>query len=121
MNFAALTYSQVHDTAVQVVSEVDKNFIYCPPGHGQCVYVYEGAPSCIVGHILARLGTDIKTLVNWDNSVNSGIGSVALRDELNFNTDVLVFLRKLQGEQDNMSTWRRSLESASDLVDVTSY
>lgn len=44
--------------AQRLVHEIIKgkeDFVYLPPD-AQCVYFYEGAPSCLVGHVMAKRG-----------------------------------------------------------------
>lgn len=46
----------VTKTIHEIVAEHGEDYVYRPPeGTGQCVYSVGGSPSCLVGHVIARL------------------------------------------------------------------
>lgn len=55
-------------TVKAIVAETGEDFIYNPPmgTGGTCVYVWEGAPSCLLGRALSRLGVPMDTLMACD-------------------------------------------------------
>lgn len=64
-----VTAQQVAETARAVVQEFGEGYVYTPPADdpradedGICLYVNDGKPSCIVGHIVHRLGVPLEVL-----------------------------------------------------------
>lgn len=80
-----------------------------------CLYVEDGAPSCLVGQVLARAGVSVDVLSSID-SANSGqsesIDEAYLGDDVKIDDDARFVLSKAQVWQDSGFTWGRALEHA---------
>lgn len=70
-----LDTEQVVDLLREVVAEKGEGYIYPhvpnPTGVVGCRYEYEGAPSCLVGHVLHRAGWSVEALKSLDESGSS--------------------------------------------------
>lgn len=120
MTVEALTFDRAVELAREVVAEFGKNYIY-PASHKRaesessvpsCVYVHEGHPSCLVGHILHRHGVDLDVLGNYEFTgawVVAGKFAAA-------NPKTGYFLDAAQLSQDKGFTWGESVESAVKLT-----
>jgi len=62
MTLTALSDEKVDATLDSLVKKFGEGYIYPGWNDGKCVYVQDGAPSCLVGHALNRLGVPIGTL-----------------------------------------------------------
>lgn len=52
--------------AVQQIASQQPEYTYQPPNGTDCVYQYEGQPSCLVGHGLVQCGLDVEILAEFD-------------------------------------------------------
>lgn len=123
-----LTYDRALELAREVVADFGEDYLY-PEDHKRvqwvdepespgnplsCVYVHNGAPSCIVGQILHRHGVSVDDLAaeEFDSadpvSYRLARATVEARD----------FLNEVQNRQDNGKTWGQSLELGIQLVRV---
>lgn len=96
--------------------------------HDECVYsTPEGAPSCIVGHVLASELPEVFDLVHkWEyelyNESNDYIIQVDTVDSLIgvpdlFEEGAIKVLREAQHTQDLMKTWGKALENAKEMAE----
>ncbi|AGY47121.1 hypothetical protein CN1A_12 [Clavibacter phage CN1A] len=86
--------------------------------HTRCSYAKDGAPSCIVGHVLVDLGVPVEELTD------SGLGEVSelFNDNDPYYVEIvsrvtatgpaLEVLSKAQAVQDQQGTWGDALDSA---------
>lgn len=91
----------------EVVAEYGEDYVY--PGHnttGGCVYTKDGAPSCLVGHALTRLGVPVDFLSEHNDFAVSNIQRLTMDEE------VLDMLQTAQETQDIGCTWGHALEDA---------
>lgn len=51
-----ITYAMVRDGLPAIIAKKGEDFQYVVPRGGTCLYVEEGAPSCLIGHYLIDLG-----------------------------------------------------------------
>ncbi len=111
-----------------VVEDAGESFVYdrvvLDQNGPKCVYVLNGAPSCIVGHFLAKLGVPLERLAEADDaSFGAGLPAHVLIDNLrtegvvNF-TDYRVMdaLSAAQESQDGGDTWGTALYAANRVV-----
>lgn len=110
----AITADVVRDGLTAIVEEVGGDFIYTPvpksddPEDGtKCVYVHNGAPSCIVGRFLANLGVPIERLEDADSAHGDGgepaedlLYSLEREDLLTLSENVVSALSAAQSAQD---------------------
>jgi len=99
-----------------IVKEFGADYVYPAIGDEECAYARGGAPSCIVGHIVARLDPDLFLQLGQMEDENGpfAIGSPEghgneLRDSLG---DAYQLLLRAQQGQDKGDTWGSVLESA---------
>jgi hypothetical protein len=111
-----INLERVVETATEVVGERGENYIYEKPinafGTPVCVYVYESQPSCLVGHILHRLGVPLETLGEGDrlSFSASDVCMDLLAGTSFYDTEISAFLDSLQSEQDTGHTWGEALQ-----------
>lgn len=113
---------EVLHVAEQIVNEFGHDYVYIEPDDGICRYVYEGKPSCLVGHILVRLGARINVIrVPEDASLDAGgegLGVIVLLEKLTptwstlgftLTTQAVDVLAAIQNTQDTRRTWGQAL------------
>lgn len=77
-----------------------------------CLYALDGAPSCLVGHVLHRAGATLNELRSLDRE---GVGASALADAIgSVEPDAAEVLDVAQRHQDNGATWGKALDMARD-------
>jgi hypothetical protein len=96
-------------TALRLLREVvaeRPNYRYrAPDDRESCVYAYDGQPSCLVGHVLHRVGFSLALLEYLGEDSIDGCAVVA--DET-----ARKILGSAQGEQDGGLPWATALQSA---------
>lgn len=123
------------DRALALLHEVvdpDPGFVYRPgtsaQGNSSCVYVRDGEPSCLVGHVLARAGVAVEDLARMDEGTPdsgtedepAGDGDSesafevlwengALPDYLEVTHDAADILIHVQSRQDQGTPWGDAL------------
>lgn len=110
-----ITLTQAMDTLREVVAEHGKDHVYDrsaimfgPLAGETCLYVRNGKPDCIVGHVLHRLGVQLDTL---HDSEGMGPRDLSLGDSpsLELDDDAGLALTVAQNTQDNGETWGTAL------------
>lgn len=121
MTTEKLTLDKVLPLAEAVVAEKGADFVYEPPtsdiyDEAKCVYVYNGAPSCIVGQILHRLGTPVEKMADWDDG--GGYSAHALGDTglVSMDLDTRSFLESIQHDQDKQVPYGEALTKAKKMM-----
>ena len=101
MNDIRFTDDQVRDMLRTVVAE-NPDFIYEPPGgpDESCKYVHDDAPSCLVGHVMSRLGLPLDIL-----SAREGVSPVQIGGALGISARAADALTAAQDWQDQGETW----------------
>lgn len=79
--------------------------------NGDCVYVEEGKPSCIIGQAASLAGVPIATLEQWDRRDDSSANSVVAEIGVH-GTRVRGWLRRVQIAQDRGYTWAEAVKAA---------
>lgn len=107
-----LDTEQVVDLLREVVAEKGEGYVYPhvpnPTGVVGCRYEYEGAPSCLVGHVLHRAGWSVEALKSldwsgisaqdlWHQSLPEGVGVVTMA--------AAEVLERAQIHQDDGDSW----------------
>ncbi len=118
-----VSYQEVLNIAQNVVLEFGADYVY-PRSDGSarsdegCVYFEDGEPSCIVGHVLDRLGVTEDSF--QDQTSNEFDVYQMVRTEPNlpieFSPDALRFLREAQMMQDEGSPWGVAVSHAAKSV-----
>ena len=101
--------------AVRDLANANPEFIYeakNPSYRGQCFYVEDGKPSCIVGQALAKLGLTIDQLSLFDNEVTGDISAEAVGKVLGLNDITRTWLRDVQASQDAGLRWAAAVARA---------
>lgn len=102
------TDEQVMSTLRAVVAE-RPDFIYEAPGDDtdECVYVHDGAPSCLVGHVMVRLGFDPEEFEPIE-----GQSPFQCQKDLDISRRAADALTAAQDKQDMDYTWSDALAAA---------
>lgn len=87
------------------------------PDVGECRYVDNGKPSCLVGHVLFRAGAQVSDLEKLDNvgvgaeELSSAVytydddDNVSAAITLDVSREAATMLSRVQGMQDNGDSW----------------
>jgi hypothetical protein len=118
---------RVVETAKMVVAERGADYVYKRPtntfGVPTCLYVDvdRDQPSCLVGHVLHRLGVPLETLKSADqfsfpatDVCHDLLGGSAFDDG-----EISHFLDAVQSRQDIGRTWGEALQNGLEALDVT--
>jgi hypothetical protein len=106
--------------AVRKAAANNPSFVYSNPGlsgmSGNCVYVRDGKPSCIIGHALWDLGF-IDSALEKDFLNAVGVDDVfcwlpALQDEPMLDPNEISWLSHVQAGQDAEKPWADAVEWA---------
>jgi hypothetical protein len=64
-----LTYSRAVELLREVVAEAGEDFVYESPiePKSRCLYVHDGQPGCIVGHVFHRAGVSVEDLAGVED------------------------------------------------------
>lgn len=82
-------------------------------GYPSCYYVVDGAPSCIAGHALRRLGVPLPALTQFEGTVPSGLAAAGAFDA---EEGALDALDEAQRIQDQGGTWGEALAEAREVT-----
>ena len=110
----AVTDDQVVHTLRDVVNERPDHVYVSPAGeYGGCLYVdpSDGCPSCLVGHVLYRLGADMTGVARAENA---GPDDASERGGLRLSIRAEQLLATAQAQQDCGETWGTALQVAED-------
>lgn len=117
-----LTYERALELARKIVSEFGEDYVY-PENHKErgasaasapsCMYVHDGQPSCLVGHVLYRHGVSIKDLVDREflSAWEVAAGLVASDEKTR------QFLEAVQVAQDKGTTWNQAVDQGVKFVE----
>lgn len=106
------------------VVEGREDFVYfrvTDEGYGTCQYFADGQPSCIVGHVLAKVGIPVDDQVEWNSNSIKGVAARSDRPfgDVVFTIKALDILSSAQYEQDSagapddeVHNWGAALHSA---------
>jgi hypothetical protein len=91
--------------ALREVAAGRPDYAYEPPGDGvECLYVHNGAPSCLVGHALHRLGVPLGALY-----VIKPSDELIPQLFIEVGADVNVAVWNVQTAQDNGAPWGEAI------------
>lgn len=112
-----LTYTTAVEILDGLVEEFGSDYVYTKSEFGKCDYVRDGEPSCIVGHVLVKVGVPIERLRQADTACfGGGIGAgkllIELEDEgtLKYDSYARVLLRQAQDAQDDSIEWGEAVK-----------
>lgn len=96
--------------AVQEVAAGHPDRIYWAPNGSECVYQYEGQPSCLVGHGLIECGLSIEILKGFDHEEENVYGLFQQFPEyLELDDhDAIQKLSSAQRDQDQGTAWGKA-------------
>jgi len=102
----------------EAVAEKGEDYIYQytdsdDPRNSICLYVYDGAPSCIAGDALHRLGIPLSAFEDHEGDT---IDKVALRVDWPLHVDAVDVLYEAQCVQDGGRSWGEALAAAREAV-----
>jgi hypothetical protein len=124
-----ITKSVVREGLQALIDEAGDEFVYAPvegpAGHNQCVYVDNGAPSCIVGRFLVNLGVTVERLKKADEArYGGGLSAETLLRELTqeevvsvWDPSVVYALQDAQSAQDARDSWGEAVRRANLALD----
>lgn len=120
-----IDYDKAIELLERAVAEKGADYVYASfakevsKNDSTCLYVdpETGAPSCIVGHVVSYLDSDLLPEISeWETEAtdDTTVFSLAgrLEDRLHFTERALATLTLAQQSQDNGITWGRALEYA---------
>lgn len=110
-----ITLDAMQEAVRAIVATAPEGYVYpyaripSKQSTGTCNYVVGGAPSCLIGQALARLGVPIATLQVMDAG-NSGIYEPRVLDILGkasfyLEREAVLYAAGAQSAQDNGDTW----------------
>ncbi len=127
MTIPVLTRDQVLSTLRDIIKAKGPDYTYNedrPKGH-QCVYKWHKAPSCVVGHLVARVAPDVFKSIGRPNDPNvpsnsSASWSLIASEDSPFDGtplwaetfELAQEIRALQSYQDSGYTWYKAFEMA---------
>lgn len=116
-----MSTKRVSDEAImtklrEVVAE-RPDFVYEPPDGSTCVYVKDGAPSCLVAQVLVPLGALLGPLAEADTGTvpANGVRDVARTAGLDISAEAGEALDNAQLAQDTGHYWRYALARAEEV------
>ena len=121
----------------EILGEFGHDYVYPGSEHGDCKYVRDGKPSCLVGHVFFRAGVPLEDLEWLDvrpigscsdpacdcdgtEGTNAGEAPKYLKQrgiELEFNSGIGAALDSVQRAQDAGMTWGDSWGTAVQCMD----
>ena len=107
-----LSEALVTEAIEAVVAEKGEDFVYDVEVHGDganCLYVKDGQPSCIVGHVMARLGYPLDMFIGLEGQ--TPITGPFLDVFSGLPGHVAAALNSAQIRQDGGKTWGESLDA----------
>lgn len=88
---------------LQEIVKGREDFVYeLPEDKNKCVYMNNGKPSCIIGHLFEA---DDLLDSKYDEDVNSGIMDVVNEYGLPYTDEAVVYMSAVQNAQDSGRTW----------------
>ena len=103
----------------EAVAEFGEDYVYSQDDTGSCNYVRNGAPSCLVGQVLAKAGVPLDRLAAADcgafgggTCANDLLEELAEEGILSYDSQVIRLLFKVQYRQDSGYTWGDSVRGA---------
>jgi hypothetical protein len=111
-----LTYDRALELLREVIFEKGEDFVYEAVGPDEeCLYVHDGRPACIVGHVLVRAGVSLAELVEVETctpmDTHRGPAFLTWADE-----HARRLLTRVQDGQDNGKPWGVALDVALDIL-----
>lgn len=89
------------------------------PERDTCLYVHDGKPSCLIGQALwevGLIGADLETVDKRHNSDSITVLAQFLGIKGYLDEDELLWLRRVQQQQDDRKPWGRAVAVADDLA-----
>lgn len=100
-------------SAIEAVAAEDPYRVYQQDDEGRCFYLRDGAPSCLIGQALHRLGVSLSTLAREDAIQNSA-ENVIFKTLSGVSDRALSFASRVQTRQDLGHTWADAVSIAKE-------
>lgn len=104
-----ITYSMVRDDIPLIIDTRGRDYVYEVPrgAGGTCQYMWDGAPSCLIGTYLVDLGLPPEAFAEVEGK---GIDDIVLQGHLSdygftVEPEALLAMGKIQDLQDNSYSW----------------
>jgi hypothetical protein len=112
-----ITHEDVLRVMTEVVEEYGHDHVYQkqPGPRGPkdlCVYIKDGKPSCLIGHVLVRLGVDVGFLTDRNSSQINGHGFTSSGSNLPWTAEAAQVMQAAQHIQDMGAPWGEALRAA---------
>jgi hypothetical protein len=117
-----ITRSKAIAALEEAVAEKGEDYVYRTdnPG-GQCYYSVDGEPSCIVGHVFAKLDQELfRDVADWEARYHQSMSvrTVRTRWPSRMDYDALEALSMAQVYQDAGRTWGQAVKAATSVVET---
>lgn len=113
-----LTLERAIELTREVVAEFGPDHVYVKQLDSNedrtCFYVHDGAPSCLVGHVLHRHGVPPEAFATLEGEAANEVVDMLTDAE----ERVALFLNTVQIEQDEGAVWGDALEAALSVVNA---
>jgi hypothetical protein len=103
----------------EAVAEFGGDYVYSKSDTGSCNYVRDGAPSCLVGQVLAKAGVPLDRLVVADQGQYGGgvpaddlLAELVEEGVLRYDGEAITLLSVAQHRQDSGSPWAAAVRAA---------
>lgn len=106
-----LTRVRAEELLAELVTEFGADYVYEPPDGTACVYVWDGEPSCGVGHVLYRAGVPLDVLRAVDGTYVAGVHEAVVFEDF-AEPAALDLLSDFQDGQDASVPWGEALRRA---------
>lgn len=92
------------------------DYVYrVPDDRGACVYINDGQPSCLVGHVLVAAGVPVERLEVWeDTAAREVVGHLGPDD---WDYDLGEALNRAQETQDSGAPWGEALAAFKEALE----
>lgn len=112
-----LTPREAYALLTKFVEEKGADYVYAAPNEESeaCLYVYNGAPSCLVGHVLVAAGVPFEEI----KEVEETSAHTAVPRLLDVSVDLADALDAAQKKQDGGRPWGEALKAFEDALEVT--
>jgi hypothetical protein len=115
MTNRTIDLAEARALAEKAVSVKGGDYIYDEDAEdGECSYIIDGRPSCIVGHILVDLGYSPEQIHEFEG--HSAVSAIDALEEnsslpIEFSIDAKSYLERVQDRQDMKVPWGEAIQN----------
>jgi len=108
-------YAEALELLNQVVRDKGEGFVYDEDEREECVYIENGRPSCIVGHVFHALGvnSEFRDSMGEVRNVGGAVTVLHREGEIAFTQKAASLLQRVQVRQDNGLMWGFAVAQAT--------